>query len=305
MLRLKNPSWINTNLLAKNTVEQFTEDIFISINQRLESIQSNNPIVSIVIAAYNEEANVIRCIDSFSQTKTTFPFEIIVVDNNSSDRTAEVLKKLNVKYVFQKIQGCGIARQLGMEQAKGKYILTGDADTLYPPQWVNEMMNQLTKPGVVCVYGRYSFISDEKTPRWKLTLYESFSDLFVLIKAFKRPFLNAYGMTMGYVREYALKVGYVDAHIRGEDGRLAFDLMKFGKIKGVLSNKSRVWTGTRTISQDGSLFSAFKNRLVMALANLGSLFSKQADHDTKTSSNSSADMKENLKTIKKNFGLGK
>jgi glycosyltransferase involved in cell wall biosynthesis len=296
---------MNSDLLKKTSVDDFSPTTLDTISHRLKSIQSSEPIVSVVIAAYNEETNVIRCLDSFANTKTNYPFEIVVVDNNSTDRTAEVLKKLNVKYVFQKIQGCGISRQLGMEQAKGKYILTGDADTLYPPQWVNEMMNQLTKPGVVCVYGRYSFISDEKTPRWKLTLYESFSDLFVLIKAFKRPFLNAYGMTMGYVREYALNVGYVDAHIRGEDGRLAFDLMKFGKIKGVLSNKSRVWTGTRTISQDGSLFSAFKNRLVMALANLGSLFSKQADHDTKTSSNSSADMKENLKTIKKNFGLGK
>ncbi len=305
MLRLKNPSWINLQLLNKNKEDEFPQELFEEINQRLDRIQSNEPIVSLVFIAYNEQGNVIRCIDSLSKCETKYPFEIIFVDNNSSDKTAEQLKKLNVRYVFQKIQGCGISRQLGMEHAKGKYILTGDADTLYPPQWVNEMLNQLSKPGISGVYGRYSFISDEITPRWKLTLYETFSDLLVFVKAFKRPFLNAYGMTMGYVKEYALKIGYVDSHIRGEDGRLAFDLMKYGKIKSVMSNRSRVWTGTRTISMDGSLSNAFKNRVAMAFANLGSLFSKHADHDTKTSPNSSADFNENIKAIKKNIGLGK
>lgn len=305
MFRLKNPSWINGDLIDKNSLSQFTEETFSSIKDRLQKIQSENPIVSVVIAAYNEETNIIRCLDTFSQMQSSYPFEVIVVDNNSSDKTAEVIKRLGARYVFQKIQGCGIARQLGMENAKGKYILTGDADTWYPPQWINELMKKLEKPNVACVYGRYSFISDEKTARWKLTVYETFSDLFVLIKAFKRPFLNAYGMTMGYVKEYALKIGYVDTNIRGEDGRLAFDLMKYGKIKSVMSNRSRVWTGTRTISMDGTLSNAFKNRIAMAFANMGSLFSKHKDHDTKTSPNGSAVYKENLKAIKRNIGLGK
>lgn len=305
MFRLKNPSWINSSLFGKESVDQFSDDVLISIKSRLEKVQSENPLVSIVIAAYNEEVNVIRCLDSFSHMQSNYPFEIIVVDNNSSDNTAESIKKSGAKYVFQKIQGCGIARQLGMENAKGKYILTGDADTLYPPQWINELMSQLVKPGVACVYGRYSFISDNKTPRWQLTIYETFSDLLVYIKAFKRPFLNAYGMTMGYVKEYALKVGYVDANVRGEDGRLAFDLMKYGKIKSVMSNKSRVWTGTRTIGMDGTLFNAFKNRLSMSLANIHTLFTKQADHDTKTSVNKPVYLKDNLKNLKRKIGLGK
>jgi len=303
MLRLSNPGWINKDLLNKNQVSDFIDGDFNSINQHLDKLTSPNPIVSIVIAAYNEETNVIRCIDSLARTKTKYPLEIIVVDNNSKDQTAEVLNRLHVKYVFQPIQGCGIARQLGMEKASGKYILTGDADTWYPPTWVDCMMAKLDQPGVACVYGRYSFIADHNTPRWKLTIYETLSDLFVLIKAYKRPFLNAYGMTMGYVREYALKVGYVDTNIRGEDGRLAFDLMKFGKIKSVFAHGSRVWTGTRTISMDGTLSNAIKNRLAMAFANLGSLFSKLQDHDTRTSANSSADFEENMKAIRKKVGV--
>lgn len=303
MFRLKNPSWINTEILNKK-LDGFSEEVFAAINQRLKKLTTEPPVVSIIIAAYNEEANIIRCIDSLSQLKSNYPFEIIIVDNNSSDNTAEVIQKLKVNYIFQKIQGCGIARQLGMENARGKYILTGDADTLYPPEWVNELMRKLAKPDTACVFGRYSFIGDEKTPRWKLTIYETLSDMLVYVKSYKRPFLNALGMTMGFVKEYGLKVGYVEANIRGEDGRLAFDLMKYGKVKGVMTNKSRVWTGTRTISMDGTLTNAVRNRVAMAFANMGSLFKKEKDHDTRTSTNSSAEYNENVKNIKRKIGLG-
>ena len=303
MFRLKNPSWINTEILNKK-LDEFSEEVFAAINQRLKKITTESPVVSIIIAAYNEEANIIRCIDSLSQLKSNYPFEIIIVDNNSSDNTAEVIQKLKVNYIFQKIQGCGIARQLGMENARGKYILTGDADTLYPPEWVNELMRKLEKPDTACVFGRYSFIGDDKTPRWKLTIYEALSDMLVYVKSYKRPFLNALGMTMGFVKEYGLKVGYVEANIRGEDGRLAFDLMKYGKVKGVMTNKSRVWTGTRTISMDGTLTNAVRNRVAMAFANMGSMFKKEKDHDTRTSTNSSAEYNENVKNIKRKIGLG-
>ena len=303
MFRLKNPSWINTEILNKK-LDEFSEEVFAAINQRLKKITTESPVVSIIIAAYNEEANIIRCIDSLSQLKSNYPFEIIIVDNNSSDNTAEVIQKLKVNYIFQKIQGCGIARQLGMENARGKYILTGDADTLYPPEWVNELMRKLEKPDTACVFGRYSFIGDDKTPRWKLTIYETLSDMLVYVKSYKRPFLNALGMTMGFVKEYGLKVGYVEANIRGEDGRLAFDLMKYGEVKGVMTNKSRVWTGTRTISMDGTLTNAVRNRVAMAFANMGSMFKKEKDHDTRTSTNSSAEYNENVKNIKRKIGLG-
>jgi glycosyltransferase involved in cell wall biosynthesis len=283
MLRLKNPSWINVSLLKKTKLSEWDDQYLEGISERIKKFQSNNPIVSIVIIAYNEEINIIRCLDSLSRLASNYPFEIIVVDNNSSDKTAEIIKRLGARYILQKIQGCGIARQIGMETAKGKYILTGDADTLYPPEWMNELMTKLQKPGVVCVYGRYSFIADDIFPRWKLTIYETLSDLLVFVKAYKRPFLNALGMTMGFIKEYGLKVGYVEANVRGEDGRLAFDLMKFGSVKGVMNYRSRVWTGTRTISMDGKLRNAVKKRMVLAFANMSTMFSKEIDHNTRTS----------------------
>jgi glycosyltransferase involved in cell wall biosynthesis len=305
MFRLNNPSWINQDLFARRNPNEFTEQNYAEINSRLEAFAHSSPVVSVVIAAYNEEATILRCIDSISKSNSKYQFEIVLVDNNSKDRTAEIAKKLKLNYFFEPRQGCGFARQTGQENAAGKYILTADADTLYPPDWINELMRQLQKPGVVCVYGRYSFLGDATTPRWKLTIYETLSDVMSMIKSYKRPFLSVYGMSMGYVREFGLKAGYVQANIRGEDGRLAFDLMKFGKIKSVMTNKARVWTITRTISQDGKLSNALKNRMIMALASLGSLMKKADDHDTKTSENQTADYNENMKAIKRKIGIEK
>ena len=304
-MELKNPDWINRKLLDKTKLDDFAAETFDAANRRLVGLISRRPVVSVIIAAYNEEANIVRCLDSLSKSDSKYPIEIIVVDNNSSDRTHEAVNRFMVRYVHQPIQGCGVARQLGQEVARGRYILTGDADTIYPPRWIDEMMKELVRPDVSVVYGQHCFISDNETPRWKLVLYEGLANVMAIAKSFKRPFLNVHGMTMGYKREQGLKAGYVKANVRGEDGRLAFDLMKFGQIVRVTSPASRVWTGTRTISKEGTLGIAVRNRVVMALANLTDFFTPMEDHDTKTSGSSNYDYEYNVNKIKRALGFGR
>lgn len=193
--------------------------------------------------------------------KSSYPFEIIVVNNNSTDDTQKTLDNLHVRSFQQPIQGCGPARQLGQENALGKYILTADADCLYPDCWINEMIGVLSKSGVVCVYGRYSFISEPGYSRWKLAIFESMKDVVAEFRHVYRPYFNCYGMSMGYVKEYGLRVGFITINRRGEDGQLCLDLMKYGKIKQIKTFQARVWTGARTLKLDGSFTSALMARL--------------------------------------------
>lgn len=280
-----NASWIHQFKYPYENFESIPEADFDAINADLDAVQSSDPVVSVLIAAWNEEVNILRCVASLAKMKSKYPFEIIVIDNNSADKTKQTIEKLHVKYLFQQIQGCGPARQLGQEQAKGKYILLADADCIYPDGWMNAMIDTLSKPGVVCVYGRYSFISEPRYPRWKLFMLEKMKDVIAEVRHFKRPFLNAYGISMGYVKEYGLKVGYVMYKIWGDDGRLAFDLMQFGKIKQVKSDAARPWTSPRTLDRDGSFGKAMKARLVKEVKRFFSMFKPLAPHDTKTSTN--------------------
>ncbi|MES2703276.1 MAG: glycosyltransferase family 2 protein [Bacteroidota bacterium] len=282
---MKNPKWIHDHLYRYSSVEEVPEAVFSTINANLDKVQSKQPLVSVVISAYNEEVNILKTISSLSRMQSKYPFEILVVNNNSDDRTQETLDRLNVRSVFQPIQGWGPARQMGMENAAGKYVLTADADAIYPPLWLEKMTHTLDHPEVVCVYGRYSFIAEAGYPRWQLFLYEKMKDAIAEVRHLKRPYLNAYGISMGVKREHALKIGYVMHVIRGEDGRMCFDLMKYGKVKQVKESIARPWTFPRTLQKEGSLANAVFNRVKKEIQRLPSMFYPMPVHDTKTSTN--------------------
>lgn len=279
------PKWIKEHLNPYESFEEIPQSKFDEVNDRLGQIRTREPVVSILIAAWNEEINVFNCVSSLSTQSTSIPFEIVIVNNNSTDKTQETLDKLDVRSFFQPIPGVGPARQLGQEQARGKYILLADADCIYPKCWIDEVMQVLTQPNVVCVYGRYSFLPDRGYPRWKLYVLERMKDVIAEIRHFKRPYLNAYGISMGYIRDLGLKVGYVMYKIRGNDGRLCFDLMQFGKVKQVRSNRARAWTKPRTLQLEGGFSQALYNRLKKETKRFVSLFKPMPPHDTKTSKN--------------------
>ncbi|MES2446547.1 MAG: glycosyltransferase family A protein [Bacteroidota bacterium] len=282
---LSIPNWIFKYTLPYQKISEVPDNIFDEINLKLEKLQNGKPLVTILIAAWNEEINILRNIFSISDLETVIPIEIIVVNNNSKDNTQQTLDKLKITTYFQDIQGCGPARQLGMEKAKGKYILLADADCIYPSCWLECLMEVLERPGVVCVYGRYSFLPEKGFPRWKLFLLEKLKDFAAELRQFNRPYLNAFGISMGYIKEYGLKEGYIMHNTRGDDGRLCYDLMKYGKVKPIRSNKARAWTPPRTLQRDGSFFEALTKRLKSELKKLFSLTQPLPPHNTKTSKN--------------------
>jgi glycosyltransferase involved in cell wall biosynthesis len=282
---MKNPKWLGDHLHKYETFDDVPQSVFDIINTNLDKVLSPRPLASVVICAYNEEANVLKTISSLSRQKTQYPFEIVVINNNSNDKTQQTLDKLHIKSFFQPVQGWGPARQMGLEKAQGKYLLTADADAIYPVDWLQNMVATLERPGTVCVYGRYSFIAEKGYPRWQLSILEAMKDVIAGIRHYKRPYLNAYGISSGVVREHALRIGYVMRHVRGEDGRMCFDLMKHGKVAQVKAREARVWTFPRTLRQDGPLVRAIFKRVVKEVSRLHTMFYPMRDHDTKTSVN--------------------
>jgi glycosyltransferase involved in cell wall biosynthesis len=272
MLTLRNPRWIYKYSFPYYYFENIPQEVFDNINQNLVQRTSKKPLVSIVIPAWNEEVNILRSIASLSMLDTQIPFEIIVVNNNSLDKTSLTLGKLLVRNYFEEKQGSGPARQTGQEHALGKYVLLADADCLYPPKWLDEMVFALEKPGIVLVYGRYAFISEPGFPRWKLAFHETLRNIIADIRNFKRPFLNSGGASLGYIKEFGLKVGFIKTRFRGEDGVFTYDMMKYGKVKMVKSSKAIVWTSPRALQRDGTFFQAFMMRIKREFKNFGQYF---------------------------------
>ena len=301
---VRNPSWIPREYLQITKFRDFPTEYISRIREDLAKVTSDEPEVSILLSAYNEEANVVRCLDSISKMKSNYPFEVVMVNNNSSDETETALRALGVKYHDQPVQGAGPARQKGLDNAKGKYILLGDTDCLYPGSWVQKMVDALKTKGTSVVYGRYSFLSEENSgPRWQLALYEMMRDVSMEMRHFKRPFLNAYGMSMAFYKEHAEKVGFLGDNKRGFDGRVCFDLMKFGKVKRLRSYKAATWTSTRALDRDGSFMKAFWTRVLKHLSYIDDYLRPMPDHDTKTSKNTEDSLGESFKRIKKKTRL--
>ena len=77
---------------------EIPQDVKESIRARISDLQSTDPLVSIVVIAYNEECRLASCLWSLSELQSVYPLEIIGVNNNSKDRTEEVFRELNVPY---------------------------------------------------------------------------------------------------------------------------------------------------------------------------------------------------------------
>jgi glycosyltransferase involved in cell wall biosynthesis len=91
--------------------------------------------VSAVIPAYNEEKYIGNCLEGLTN-QIEKPDEIIVVDNNCTDKTCEIAQKFNVKIVKEKNQGMIYARNAGFNAAQYEIIARTDSDTVLPPDWI-------------------------------------------------------------------------------------------------------------------------------------------------------------------------
>lgn len=121
------------------------------------------PKLSVIIPAYNEEKRIertLRDVDSYLE-KQGYSYEIIVVDNNSNDRTFDVVKSLesttvqNAKVVLEKTRGKGAAVQRGVSESLGDFIMFMDADNATPISEIEKFWPWLNQGYEVVIGDRY------------------------------------------------------------------------------------------------------------------------------------------------------
>ena len=249
------------------------------IRRRIEALQSDEPLVTVSVIAYNEERHLASCLWSLAESRCKYPMEIIGIDNDSKDRTAEVFERLGVRFFREtEIHSCGGARLCGLKNARGKYHINIDADTMYPAAYVEKMVDALERKDTVGVTSLWSYMPDEQHSRAGLFFYELVRDFYLWILHFKRPELSVRGLVFGYNTELARKVGIRTDIIRGEDGSLALGLKQYGKLRFIRSRKARAVTGYGTVGADGSLLDSFVARVRMRLGGLPSMLRSKSHY---------------------------
>jgi glycosyltransferase involved in cell wall biosynthesis len=109
--------------------------------------------VSLVIPVYNEESHLAACLEAIA-AQTIKPFEVIVVDNNSTDQTLAIARRYPfVRLLHEKRQGVVYARDRGFDAARGEIIGRTDGDSILAPDWVSEVLRTFRNPTVDAASG--------------------------------------------------------------------------------------------------------------------------------------------------------
>ncbi len=258
---------------------EISSDIKNEVKEALSQInKAESPVASIVIIAHNEGTRIVSCLWSLCHNKQDFPIEIRVVDNNSTDDTTQILDELGVIWYEEKKKGPGHARNCGLNQARGMYHLCIDADSIYPPRYIQTMVNELKKKEVVCCYGLWGFIPDKEHSAFQLFIYETLRDWFLKLQNLKRPELNVRGMVFAFKTEIGKELLFRTDIIRGEDGSLALSMKNFGKLKFVTNRKARIVTNNNTMRADGSIYKSFFFRLKKMINGFGGIFTSKKEY---------------------------
>lgn len=182
------------------------------------------PFISVIIPAYNASGNVGICLEAL--LKQTYPknrFEVIVVDDGSSDDTVAVVEGFDVKLLKQTNQGAGVARNYGAKEAKGEIILFTDSDCEPEDDWIEKMVEPFNDTAIVGGKGFYKTKQRKIIPRFAQLEYDAKCDM--LKKERFIDFIDTY--SAAYRKDVFLKVGGFDAvytTASGEDSELSYKL---------------------------------------------------------------------------------
>jgi len=128
---------------------------------------------SVVICTYNREQLIEASILAVQRQDFSQEFyEILVVDNNSTDRTKEIVHRLippspvSIRYIFEENQGLSFARNAGINNAKGEVVVFTDDDIDAEPNWLKDIVAAFDDPQVACAGGPIRPIWPFPKPEW-------------------------------------------------------------------------------------------------------------------------------------------
>ncbi len=125
------------------------------------------PLISVIIPAKNEAKLLPSCLSSLAQQRTKVRYEVIVVDTNSEDGTAEIARSFGARVVNEPRGGKIHAFRTGADGARGTILCFTEADCILPSSWIETITDYLGQnPDVVAISGTYTFHSS--TPLYNL-----------------------------------------------------------------------------------------------------------------------------------------
>ena len=234
----------------------------------IEIRKVKNPLISVIIPTYNEEKYIEPTLIAIShQTLNRKKYEIIVSDSNSKDKTLKIAKKYADKIVVTNKRGIALARNLGAEYAKGKYLVFIDADTLILPTMLEELLKYFKKYDLV--YPRVWTYNSNLLYSFYYLIY----NFAISILKYFKP--QAAGYFIAIKKEIFEKInGFNEKLVTHEDIDLIIRASKFGKIQ-ILNIP--VIVSIRRFEKEGKIKLALKYFIYFLLFNIFGIYMKKYD----------------------------
>ena len=202
------------------------------------------PKISVVIPAFNEEKLLPRCLQSLqNQTYPRENYEIIVVDNGSTDNTAKIGKKFGAAvYTYTDINRAGASRQFGTTKTNADIIAFTDADCMASNNWLTTIDNLFKDPKIICIGGK--MLPDKNN--FILFCIYTFYDIFHLLNQYFYKTIF-WGLNFAVRKNEFDQIGGLSTTLStSEDWDLAIRLQKkFGKKSVYYAKNLQVYSSTR------------------------------------------------------------
>jgi glycosyltransferase involved in cell wall biosynthesis len=202
-------------------------------------------MISVIIAAYNEEAFIGRCLESI-KNQTFKDFEILVIDGNSKDKTVEIVRRYTDKIFYSNKGSPGPARNVGVNNCSGDIVAFTDADTVVDSHWLERMDLAFKDPKVVGVGGILRPLDARLLDK---IMFKINSDWFYRFTALF-GFYQFGTPNCAYRKEPYLKLGGFNEQLSFiEDTDLSIRMTKMGKMK--VDKNMIVYNSARRFQQEG------------------------------------------------------
>lgn len=196
------------------------------VNETLkeQTIPADRVQYSVIIPAYNEESLLPSTLASLFQAMDTIPLkgEVIVVDNNSTDSTHNVAEKFGTRVVFEPVRQIARARNSGARAANGEFLIFLDADTILPPELLQDALDLLSNEN--CCGGGTLLSFDSQLPLLAATLVGFWNWLS------KTGKLAAGSFIFCLSRGFAAIEGFDESIYAGEEVTFSRKLKAWGRI---------------------------------------------------------------------------
>ncbi len=205
----------------------------------LERIEICNYDLSIIIPAYNCEGSIKECLESIFQQKTEYSYEVIVINDGSTDRTLEKINEfsyINITVISQENRGIAVARNSGVNIATGKYIMFCDADDSLTDGSIEILLKEAFKENLDIVEGNYYNFYNENDkvigkPTWNRDFNIDLSvnkEFIYTIKGF--PWGRIYSRKLWFNVEFPVGFDFEDTVIKYTIFRKANNFKYVNKI---------------------------------------------------------------------------